>query len=163
MNFSGYLLRVRKTGRWAMMFVAGPCLLVAALVTAINTALFLHRSQAAPGVVVSLRTVESSDGDAPTYAPVFSFTADGIEHTISSHSSSNPPEFRVGQKIQVRYEPRYPDQARIDSHWQIWAFSDVFAAVGTGFLLLGFLAEKIEGWRARRRLARGASSAASVQ
>ena len=123
-----------------------------ALITSINTVLFLHRAVATTGTVIGLRAFSELENHGVTYAPVFLFSeANGTRHTIDSHASSNPPGFSIGQKVPVLYEPDRPTHAKIDSHWQLWALPDVFGAVGFTFVLLSFLARRFARSRDRRR------------
>ena len=96
-----------------------------------------HRRQAfvahaihATGVVSSLR--EEHSGDGVMYYPVVQFTpAGGAPITINSSEGSKPPQFHVGERCQVYYNPLDPRDAIIDSPmsrwlpWFLWGFGAI--------------------------------------
>ena len=93
--------------------------------------MFVHRSLASQGTVLRLRSKPNSDNDATVYAPVFTFNAiDGQSYTVASNNYSDPPEFSAGQSVKVLYERASPQEARIDSLWQVWAMEIVLGAIG---------------------------------
>lgn len=126
--------------RWALC-ILGTGSLVAAVATAGNTLLFLRVSVAETGTVVSNVRVDQRDSDGhitTNFTPEFTFTgADGKTYTVTSATSSNPPEFAEGQTVRVLYNPMNPGTARIDSFEQLWfapilagTFGIVLASVG---------------------------------
>jgi hypothetical protein len=153
MNLRVYLQKVKRAVRWIALYVIGPCFLLVALIASMDTAVFLHRAVATTGTVVGLRATSEPNKHGVTYAPVFSFSAaDGRSYTIHSRVSSSPPEFSIGQRVPVLYEPDRPTLAKIDSHLQLWTFPDVFGGIGFVFVLLSYVVRSFERWRDRRRL-----------
>jgi Protein of unknown function (DUF3592) len=122
------------------MFPAGFVLLGLAAFFTWRTSNFIQRSQAAAGIVTALKPVTRTDSDSNsdiTYAPVFSFkAADGKAYSVTSHASSDPPGFDVGDEVTVLYDPSNPQQARIDTFWQLWAVPVVLGSIGTFFFII---------------------------
>ena len=141
-----------KRSIWASgrgWLIGGAALLFAAAAFAIHTAWFLNHSASATGTIVDLLDVLDAEDNSHTYAPVFRFTADGgTAYTITSHNSTNPPEFSIGEKVTVRYLPSNPAGARIQSFFQLWFVSAMFGSIGLAFLLTGYVLHRT----ARRKL-----------
>ena len=137
----------RVFGFWGRLFVAtqclvGPMLLAISLIWALYTESFLHRSVATTGTIVRNVLVQerrADDSVTSTYAPVFSFSAnDGRTYTVTSSSSSSPPEFAVGQQVRVLYVPDNPATAKIDSVLQLWMMPMVLVFLGIICSLVGY-------------------------
>jgi hypothetical protein len=121
---------------WIFLLI-GPCTLAFGLLSSLRTERFVARSQPGDATVINMRQVHDPTGNVPTFAPDFSFvTADGRTFVLPSRVSSNPPEFKVGDHVPIRYELDHPELARIATFGQLWGF-------GAGVVLLGFLATVI--------------------
>jgi hypothetical protein len=119
----------------------GGASLVIALAVTLHTWQFTRVASHASGTVIALVPQKDSEGSI-TYAPTFRFRdANGTEHTATSHMSSSPPNFHVGESITVLYRPDDPKAARIDSFSQVWGLPAVFglSAIMTLSLGLGLL------------------------
>ncbi len=101
-----------------------------------KTSHFLDRAVSAQGTITAL--VRNKNRQATTtYAAQFSFTTPAKQAvTITSTSSSNPPEFEVGESVAVLYLPNNPADARIDSFFQLWGASSIVGGIGTVFLAI---------------------------
>jgi hypothetical protein len=120
--------------------LAGIALLALAAGATIRTIDFLRHSEVALGTVGRLdRVVRKSTRGTPhiSYAPVFSFlTTDGRTITVTSGSSSSPPEFRAGEEVPVLYDRRDPENARINTFWQVWGMEITTGGMGAAICLL---------------------------
>jgi hypothetical protein len=105
---------------------------------------FLAVSSTAPGEVIGLVSRESCDEDDEgraynchlVYAPRVRFTAaDGREIVFESSTASSPASYAEGDRVEVRYRPDRPADARIDAVMDVWLDTIV-----TGFIALGFTA-----------------------
>lgn len=124
---------------------------VVAIGLTIHTTLYLRTAQSASGTVIQLRTMTNDDG--VFYAPVFSFVApDGRTYTIASNTGSNPPDFKIGERVNVLYEKSNPGNAKINSLGQLWLIEIVFGITGPVLALAGLVVLRID----RRRSARAA-------
>jgi hypothetical protein len=122
----------------------------------VGTLRFLDPSVRVQGTITALLPVPRSSNDQNsgntqiTYAPQFSFAdASGKTVTVTSRNSSNPPEFEVGESVFILYVPGDPEEARIDSFWQLWALPVILGSVGTSFLCVVLVMAL--GLRARSR------------
>ncbi|WP_448541587.1 DUF3592 domain-containing protein, partial [Roseiflexus sp.] len=74
------------------------------------------------------------------FYPVVEFrTADGESVRFEGSTGSNPSAYRVGDTVNVRYDPQTPQSALIDS-WELWLPSGIVIGVGGFFALMGILA-----------------------
>ena len=119
-----------------LFLVVGAALMAGAGVSAKNARTFIAESVAAPGSVIDLVRRQSSDSD--TYAPVVKFvtqTGEAIEFTSST--SSSPPSYRTGERVEVLYRPLMPHDARINAFGSLWASSLMLGALGAVFFAIG--------------------------
>jgi uncharacterized integral membrane protein len=124
----------RQRGARVILLILGFLLLGLSAVFALHTWLFLLRSARAVGTVTELRVDYDDQHRETNYAPVFAFAAgDGQSHAVVSDTWANPPAFRVGEQVPVRYLVDDPQTAKIATFWQLWSFPVVFALVGSAF------------------------------
>lgn len=100
-------------------------------------AVMLYRdSEAAVGTVVSL--VEQSDSEHSTCRfPIFKFTdPQGVEHTVTSSSGSEPPKYLPGELIPIRYDWKHPDDARPADFFTLWGMPLLLQGLGVFYFLL---------------------------
>jgi hypothetical protein len=113
--------------------------LIAVMVTwlMISCVIFIS-SVRATGRVVQL--VEKGSGDDVCYYPVTVFrdTA-GIEHTIRSSGSSNPPRFPVGSTVSVLYRTQNPDAGMIEDRFMMGIAPLLFIALGVFYGSIGLV------------------------
>jgi hypothetical protein len=85
------------------------------------------------------------------YDPVVGFTVpDGDQVRINGWVGSNASAFPIGKQVPVRYNPDNPQDAVIDTYWQVWFVPTLLGIITTPFLLVGIS----YGWAtlaARRR------------
>ena len=103
----------------------------AALAGALGTMLyswhFISVAQRTIGAIVEMREQTDKDSGLTSFAPTFRFQdASGSTHTVASDFFSSPPEFHVGDSATILYHPSAPEDARIDSYWQIWGLPSLF-------------------------------------
>jgi hypothetical protein len=114
-------------------------MLLVAAVSSYSVIERLNREVTAPGSVVDT-VVQQEYGDNSGFSyPVVAFTdRDGENHTVQVSEGSSPPEWAAGDAVTVRYDPSYPEGARIES-WTsdllLWLLPGITGIVGTGFLL----------------------------
>ncbi|MDW8215226.1 MAG: DUF3592 domain-containing protein [Roseiflexaceae bacterium] len=97
----------------------------------------------AQGAVVEVvpRTQTRNNGERSTlfYAVVEFRTANGEVIRFEDSTGSNPPAYRVGDTVEVLYDPQTPQSAMIDS-WMIWLPSTIVMGFGGFIALMGGLA-----------------------
>lgn len=129
----------------------GAILLLIALVFGSSTQLFISQASVADGTVIA---AASPDSTRKSVATISFTTSSGQEVQFNSPVSSSPPEFRLGQKVKVYYNPSDPaGSARPDSFLSLWFFSMLsgilalaFCGVGFGFFIVWFLNWKKRKW-----------------
>jgi len=120
-------------------------LTIVCVVNVVRTRAFLDESSVATGQVVELVERQSCrDGDqdedraretcSTVWAPRIVFTAgDGRDVDFVSSVAEAPPAYAEGDVVDVRYDPRRPAQARVDSVAGVW-----LAVIITGALAAVF-------------------------
>lgn len=137
-----------RTARYAILAV-GSILIIAALVSATRSALFLTGASRTTGIVIDLEKRLSSDlndleerraienGDY-MYFPVVRFeTASGKLIQFTSTEGSSPPGYHLGEQVVVSYRPDNPQNARINSFLTNWFSSLVLTVLGSIVFWLG--------------------------
>jgi hypothetical protein len=110
----------------------GFLLMALALIFLVRTRIFISNSQQAQATITQM--VYSSDSEGGGYTPVFRFrTLQGQEVEVSGSLRTNPPQFKVGQTIDVLYDPDKPQKARIKKWFNLY-----FVPALLGFLGLVF-------------------------
>ena len=102
----------------------------------IRTRIFIGNAQAAKGTVIQMvySRTSSSSGSGGGYAPVYQFrTLDGQTIMIQDSLSSNPPQFQVGQEIDVLYESGNPQKARINKWMNLYFVPVLLGGMGLIF------------------------------
>lgn len=98
---------------------------------------FIETSEKTSGTVIEL--IEKKSDDGYTYAPKITFLdkADSREITFISQTSSNPPAYKVGENLNIIYDPNNPEKAKIDSFFNLWLGEILFSAIGLIFFIIG--------------------------
>lgn len=98
-----------------------------------RTRTFLETAQKAQGTVIRMVYSYDSDGGGG-YSPVYTFrTIGGQVIEVTDNISTNPPQFKEGQIIDVLYDPDNPGRARINKSFNLY-----FVPILLGFLGLIF-------------------------
>jgi hypothetical protein len=99
-------------------------------------------------VFIQGEVIELKGGRKGGYHPVVSYTPeDGITRTYESSYNSNPPQYAVGDKVPMYYDPASPNRVRIDNALEAWFFAANFGLGGLIMLIVAGL-----GYRNRTRL-----------
>jgi len=144
----------------APIFVlAGAALIVFGWKSYRSTAADVQASATATGVVVDYQEREGSEGGT-LFALVVEFTAPSGETVrFTDAAASNPAAKRIGESVEVYYDPAYPQAARVKSFLGTWFFPVTLVAIG-GIMIVVAVLSFFQGLI---RLARmGAAGAAGV-
>jgi Protein of unknown function (DUF3592) len=95
---------------------------------AYSSYLLVTNGERATGTVVRLEESSSSEGGT-VYSPVIEFSANGQTYSFESGNASDPPTNRVGDQVPVLYDPEAPEQARIESFYELWLFPAILIPV----------------------------------
>jgi hypothetical protein len=122
-------------------------MLLVAVVSSYSVISQVNREARAPASVVDT-VVQQDYGETSIFSyPVVAFTdRDGQNRTVQVPEGSSPPAWAVGDAVTVRYDPAYPEDARIES-WTsdllLWLLPGITGIIGIGFLLAALLASRI--------------------
>lgn len=94
---------------------------------------FVAGAAHATGTVVQL-SLDRNDNGSSAYYPIVSFrTAGGDSVTVRSNVGSNPPSRRVGEPVDVLYDPADPQSARMSGFFQLHIGSFVLGVLALVF------------------------------
>lgn len=91
---------------------------------------------------------DDSEGVQHAY-PVFQFVDQKTEEeiTVLSSRGSYPPEYHVGQEVDILYDPENPHDAKIKSFSDIWGGPLILMGLGGIFLAVGLITLGIAFYR----------------
>lgn len=131
----------------AVFLAIGAAMLAGCAFWFVHEQRFLASAQRVEGTVTDLERHRSSSDHSSTWAPVVSYvTPDGRTREFVSSSSSNPPSYRRGERVQVLFDPNDPDHAAIEGFFSQWGGIVIVGGLGAVFFLIGG-----GMWLARRR------------
>ena len=139
----------------AVLIGVGIALVLAALLVRRSARAFEAKALRAPGAVIALREVLGGDTRRRSWAPTVEFQVGDRKVRFTSSGSASPPDFAVGEEVEVLYLPEAPEEATIHSFWQQYLATVILGGVGFGFVLLGSIARVVDGaqhGRAKRGL-----------
>jgi len=128
--------------RAVILFISGTIVLLFAGFLGFQQLNLLSKSKTVEGTITdNYLEVNHIHSNLADYYPVVTFTTpDGKDHSFQSEVGSDPAEFKIGQHVNVYYQPSDPDnKAQINSWYDLWiAFACVlfFAIL---FLTAGFV------------------------
>ena len=122
------------------LLIAGPFCLIVGLVLLGWNLLFFSGARTVEGEVINLiQSSSGSDGDI-SYKPEIRYTVPGGEtFTRTTTWATNPPAYRVGDKLQVLYDPDEPGTMVPDDFMGKWMMSLIFLAAGNIFTIFGLV------------------------
>ena len=106
----------------------------------IRTRIFIGKAQEAKGTMIQMvySRTSSSSGSGGGYVAVYQFrTLDGQNIVIQDSLSRNPPQFQVGQVIDVLYESGNPQKARINKWMNLYFAPAMLGGLGLIFGVVG--------------------------
>lgn len=129
----------------AGMGLVGSILLFFAGKRFIQTIIFLWAAERTEGKIVSF--IESKNNDGLTmYLPVFDYqTRLGKTYRQKAKVASNPPGYKVGERVTILFMKKDPQNARLKSFSELWLMTAVLIIFGAAFSFSGlliFLAQK---------------------
>lgn len=137
------VLRTQSGARNAPVFLFGIFLLIGlgqlggATFLVVDTRSDIARADKADGTVIDLIGERDSDGDMMYYPRVRYVTRSGNPVEFTAAVGSSPPAFDIGEPVGVLYDPAEPEEARIDSFFQLWFAALVLGGIGLVFATIG--------------------------
>lgn len=112
-----------------------------AVIMYVRIRLFIKTAQAVKGTVIEMvyrRKSTSNRGGG--YLAIYQFrTIDGKKIKAKDSLSRNPPQFQVGQEIDVLYNPENPHNARINKWLNLYFLPVLLGGLGLLFGGIGVL------------------------
>lgn len=85
-----------------------------------------------------LQSRSDSSNNSITYKPLVKFIDDkGTPIEFLSSTSSNPPSYSVHEKVEVIYNPEFPNEAKIKSFFSLWGGATILGVLGLVFFIIG--------------------------
>lgn len=107
----------------------GVILLVGGALSFYRTRKFVERAQKAPGKVIGLYEVPSEDGTS--YSPIVRFNDfKGRVVEFTDPIYSQPAGYKVGDQVEVLYDPHKVDQARVASLFRLYMKAGILMLLG---------------------------------
>ncbi len=130
-----------------LFFLIGIVVLISGIVQVFKVRRQIAGSVKAPGKVFGMGRINGQRGYL--YCPQVEFRASNAQtYKFQSEVGSQPPAYKIGQSVQVVYEPADPNQAEIDSFMAMWfmpgcmvLFALVFSMLGLALFGIGVLVE----------------------
>jgi hypothetical protein len=119
---------------WTITLAIGIILSATGAFLGVREHLWLRHAQTASGTVVEM--IKSRGGRRTSYTPRVQYAAnDGSQHEFVRSYGSSPPDFSVGQKVTVAYDPE-SYESRILTFGQRFGLAATLVIVGLGLILL---------------------------
>jgi hypothetical protein len=104
------------------------------------------RGQTTTGTVIRMEESHTTDGGCCVYSPVIEFDVSGQTFSFEGGNASDPPKYKVGEVVPIRYDPADPSTAQIDSYFERWAMPVcLIPAMIVAALVMNFY--MIRAWR----------------
>lgn len=94
------------------------------------------------GIVVRLDEQSDAEGGCCTYVPIVEFEAGGKTYSFKGDTASDPPQYKVNEKVPVLYDPSDPNTAQINKFSERWLMpiclipSMIFASIILTFFMV---------------------------
>lgn len=132
------------------MAISGICCAIVGLVFVVAGVIFNYlvlKSKGCTGYteaeVISVEGVRS--GSTYMYRPVLYYSVDGNEYTKMLSVGSNPPKYKEGQIVTIRYDELNPKRFCVDGDTSLNLLRDIFLGLGSVALVVGVLLWAIGG------------------
>lgn len=113
----------------------GVILLVIAGIVYVREEKFLSTAEQATGTVVDLDRSGGSDGSS-AFCPVIEFnTRAGQPVRYYGNVCSNPPDYQIGEQVDVVYDPQDIGHVQMTGFWSQYTGVVVLSCIGLPFLL----------------------------
>lgn len=73
--------------------------------------------------VVANNPVRDTQDGSIMYEPLMQYTADGQTHTMTGNIRSNPPRYKIGEKVNIVYDRDNAGNTKIISYWGLYLAS----------------------------------------
>ncbi|BAZ42750.1 hypothetical protein NIES4101_87200 [Calothrix sp. NIES-4101] len=116
---------------------------IAGVIIGVNIHSHIRSSLITQGTVIDYVQYTYKDEDGiyvKTYHPIVQYKPINEEPLVfEDSSSSNPPAYKKGQKVEVIYNPKLIEVASIYSRFDSWFLPSLFTGIGTILILIGLI------------------------
>jgi len=117
--------------------VAGVILLAISGILFIREFVFLGRAETTSGTVTAYSTYTDSE-DTTLYCPVIKYTTrEGQNNSYTSNSCSAPADFKIGDQVQMVYDPGNTKNVQIQNFWDEYVGTLITGLIGLPFFIVG--------------------------
>jgi len=102
----------------------------------LSTRDFIGEAATTGGVVIDLERAQDADGN-DSYYPRVQFETNGRSYQFRGQVGSGRGTFKVGEPVEILYDPADPYHARINSFIQLWFFPMFLGGMGVVFTAIG--------------------------
>lgn len=95
---------------------------------------FIRSSIESEGRVIDLKRISKDEG-SDTYAPVITYTQNGISKDFTSNVSSNPPSYSIGEMVPILISTN-GGVPKVNTFWSLWMGVIIFSVFSTLFILI---------------------------
>ncbi|MEM7484364.1 MAG: DUF3592 domain-containing protein [Bacteroidota bacterium] len=121
---------------YLLLFLIGTFLAYNAYTTYQKTQRLLEKGIKTTATVIQFHT-HQSDGST-MYKPVFEFKDRSQNiRTFESAISSNPPAYKVGEKVKIIYDKNDSGAVKTISFWGLYRWSVILFMIAAPFLIIG--------------------------
>jgi hypothetical protein len=123
---------------YVVFLVVGIGMLVGFTLTYRQSRAFVAGAERANGEVIDVEYNRRPGDSTGMYCPVFQFmTKDGQKIRVRSKIRSSSSSYHRGDQVAVLYDPKSPENASIQSFWDLYFLPIVFGLIGVGFTTAG--------------------------
>ena len=104
---------------------------------------FIKTAEKAEGIVVDLQSQDNNQRTSNSkvrtlYAPIINFISkDNKEIRFTSSYAASPALYEINEKVTVYYDPKTPENARLNSLFHLWGGAITAGLIGLVFILMG--------------------------
>ena len=136
-----------------ILLIAGICSLAVSINSATHEYNFTRSAKKTTAVVIKNDAIVNDDdndndgSDTPSYNyyPEYKYKVNGVNYTNESRIGTGKPEYNVGDKINIYYDPKHPKISSINSFFEKWLNSILTATAGLLLIIAAVLMIKLRG------------------
>jgi len=126
-------------GSWIIIII-GIIIMASGVPSALQKLAYVSKTKIVSGTIV--RTAETDFRNSHYYIPIVDFTAlDGQTQEFKSKTMDSPAKYKIGDKVDVIYDPANPTDAEINYPLNIWSEPGSTAIIGLLFIFIGIFAK----------------------
>lgn len=126
--------RKGRYGLWIGLLLASSLFVIIPVLVLLANRSYAERcTERVTAIVAENRRVNR---DKVTYRPVFEYSYQGRKYLTASNTSSNPPAFEVGEKVELYLDPDDPAKIYVPGDKTIYIVCGILGGIGAVLVLL---------------------------